>query len=113
MNRLVLVAIVALTGVMAFVVEDLLNPDSVPVARAVELSGVAPEPSPAAEGFFVVPPRVVDFSLDGGDDDGSAEPSGDDATASTTVPSSDPDDSPDDDFDDDFDSPDDSIDDDD
>lgn len=61
MNRLTLIAVVALLGLAAFVVGDLLDPETVPVAEAVELTGTAPEEGPARDGFFIVPPPVVDF----------------------------------------------------
>ena len=75
MNRLAWIAIVALAGITTFVVGDLLDPESVPVAQAVELSGTAPGESPPLEGFFIVPPRVVDFRNDPEDRDDRSDPS--------------------------------------
>lgn len=118
MNRLAWIAIVALAGVTVFVAGDLLDPESVPVAQAVELTGTVPADRPPREGFFVVPPRVVDFrddaagpsdpseaedSPDDQDDDGRDEDVPDEGAADAS-----PDDSPDDQDDED-----DSVDDDD
>ena len=82
MNRLAWIAFVALAGLISFLVGDLLNPVAVPVAQAVELSGTAPADRPPPEGFFIVPPRVVDFRDDADDSEGSTDSSGspDDAT---------------------------------
>ena len=131
MNRLAWIAVVALVGLLAFAVGKLLDSDSVPVAGAVELIGTAPTDRPLPEGFFIVPPRVVDFRGDpDGGDDSSGPPSPSDAGDGTGVrPSEDddgvadadddgeadaePDVSPDDSPDDRDDDPDDSVDDDD
>jgi len=124
----------------AYLAGDLLSPDAVPVAGAVQLSGTTvPATEAPPEGFFVVAPRVVDFSdLDfddrnglGDDDGGREEDDDDDDDASSLIrpigpvtsldddddapddadrPIGDGDDSPDDDPNE---SPDDSIDDDD
>lgn len=82
MNRLAWIAIVALAGVTVFVAGDLLDPESVPVAQAVELTGTVPADRPPREGFFVVPPRVVDFRDDaaGPSDPSEAEDSPDDGS---------------------------------
>lgn len=80
MNRLAWIAVVALAGLVPFLVGDLVNPVAVPVAQAVELTGTAPADRPPPEGFFIVPPRIVDFRDDAdGDDDstGSSESSSD------------------------------------
>lgn len=71
MNRLAWIAIFALAGITSLVVGDLLNPESVPVAQAVELTGTAPTDRPPPEGFFIVPPRVVDFRHADDSDDSS------------------------------------------
>jgi len=126
MNRLAWIAVVALGGLTAFVVNDLLDPGFVPVAQSVELSGSAPEAGPPREGFFVVPPRVIDFREQGADrtdddpddetDDETGNETGDSpgraATPATTAPAApvQPSDDADDSIDDTFDSIDDSDD---
>lgn len=89
MRRMTWILVVALAGVLVFVVGGLLDPESVPVARAVELTGPAPEPGPppepgpSARGYFVVPPQVFDFREDDdgfrNDDDNAVIPVDDDA----------------------------------
>lgn len=83
MRRTTWFLVVALAGVMVFVVGGLLDTGSVPVARAVELTGPAPEPGPPARGYSVVPPQVFDFREDDdgfrNDDDNAVIPVDDDA----------------------------------
>lgn len=106
MRRLAFVAVIALVGLAAFVVSDLLEPEVVPIAGVIELSGTAPATGPPDEGFFIVPPRVVDFrdpsDDDPGDDDdrrgaGSTGTGGDDVDDSIDDSFDDADDSFDDD----------------
>ncbi|HSJ29466.1 MAG TPA: hypothetical protein VLB67_14760 [Acidimicrobiia bacterium] len=91
-SALVWTAVVVLVGVVGVGIADVLAPDPVPVAGAIDLSGEAPPVRPTLDGFFVVPPRVVDFREDA-DDDSDDEPA-----VTPGVPSQDdsPDDSPDD-----------------
>lgn len=99
MRPLVFVAVVALAGLATFVASDLLEPQAVPVATAIELSGTAPATGPPIDGFFIVPPRVVDFR-ELSDDDSA----GDDDQSPVELGGDDPDDSfddSDDSFDDD------------
>lgn len=73
MNRLSWVVLFAFAGVAAYLAGDLLYPDPVPVANAVRLTGTTvPTAEAPREGYFIVPPRVVDFrnfDLDDLDDD--------------------------------------------
>ncbi|HVR31842.1 MAG TPA: hypothetical protein VMS74_03935 [Acidimicrobiia bacterium] len=99
MRRLAFVSVIALAGLATFVVSDLLEPEAVPVAGVIELSGTAPATSPPAEGFFIVPPRVVDFREPSDDDS-----AGDDDQSPAEIGGDNPDDSlddSDDSFDDD------------
>lgn len=100
MNRLAWIAILALAGITSFVVGDLLDPESIPVAQAVELSGTAPVDRPPPEGFFIVPPRVVDFRDDAEDGDSSDPSESDQATDDRSSDQDvDDDDGPDEDLD--------------
>ena len=126
MNRLAWISVVVLAGITSLLAADLLDPDPVPIARAVELTGTVPTDRPAPDGFFIVPPRVVDFrddqeesdeSDDSSDTTGSSVPENSLDDASQGPGDSDADDDPeDDDADDspdDLDDEDDSVDDDD
>lgn len=126
MNRYALIASIAVLGLAAFVVDDLLGPETVPVAEAVELTGTAPADGPPRDGFFIVPPPVVDFrepSQEDVVDDEMAQPDDDiqnDGGRDNEEGDDDPDGSDDgtpdgfdDDEDDDLDDEDDSVDDDD
>ena len=87
---------VALVVVTTYAAVGLLDAEPVPIAPVVELSGTAPQPRPPSDGFFIVPPQVVDFS-DPDDDSqvvGDDIPDGDDVDDSVDDS---PDDSPDDD----------------
>ena len=136
MSRLSWVVVFGVAFAAAFLAGGLLYPAPVPVAGAVQLTGTAvPATGSTSDGFFIVPPRVVDFSdfdpddLDDdlGDDDDHEDGSSlirpiapvaslddddapDDSDGRSGNGNGSPDDSPDDDPDD---SPDDSIDDDD
>lgn len=116
------ILVVALAGVLVFVVGGLLDPESVPVARAVELTGPPPESGPPARGYLVVPPQVFDFRADDdgfrNDDDNAVIPVDDDADDDGDYgvdddDADDPDDDGVDDDPDDLDEEDDGIDDDD
>lgn len=60
MRRIAPVVLVASVAFGAFGAADALGPTSIPVAGAVELHGEVPQQGPAATGFFVVPPPVID-----------------------------------------------------
>ena len=109
MRRLAFAAVVALAGLATFVVSDLLEPEAVPVAGVIELSGTAPATGPPVENFFVVPPRVVDFRDPSDDDPADEDDLG--AVGSTEIGGDVIDDSIDDSVDDSFDDSDDSADD--
>lgn len=63
MSRLSWVVMFGVAFAAAFLAGGLLYPDPVPVAGAVQLTGTAvPATGSTSDGFFIVPPRVVDFS---------------------------------------------------
>ena len=93
------IVVVALVVVTTYAAVGLLDGEPVPIAPSVELSGTAIQPRPPSDGFFIVPPQVVDFS-DSGDVSQPADdsPEENDVTQPVTDSVDDsPDDSPDDD----------------
>lgn len=94
------ITVVALVAVTTYAAVGLLEAKSVPVASVVELSGTAPQPRQPSDGFFIVPPQVVDFSdvddLSRGRDDDSPDDDDVSRAADDTIDDG-PDDSPDDD----------------
>jgi hypothetical protein len=95
-SALAWIAALALLAVAGVGVSESLSPEPVPIATPIDLSGEAPPARPALDGFFVVPPRVVDFREDD-EEEGTAvgAPSDGSPGATGTSPDDSPDDTPD------------------